>query len=497
MPWETFPIECGGGLITNLPPVQQGIEAPGSAIQLLNFEASIDGGYSRINGYTKWDEDPVPEAADGQILGVKFFDGEVVAVREDAIYSSEGDGWTELIDGRTHTTKHRFTIFNFDGTRKLLGVDGDNFPYTYDKSTLVESAAAEIEGAAFAVAFKDHMFYAVDDLLVFSEPFSHDDFDPGDGAGNIRLPGTITGLIVFREQLFIFTGSTISQLSGTSAASFALSSLAEDIGCEHPDTIQEVAGDIIFLSTDGLRLLSATERIGDFNNLSVSKAIQTNMTAFHREYNDFCSLVIRGKSQYRIMGWSAPQSRQSVKGFIGVQFEAQNPNSFSWSETLGIKAYSADSAVWNNQEYVIFSSDTGYVYRLDVGADFDGVAIESSYWTPYLSITDPRIRKTLYKMHLYLTPTNVVSGVLNIKFNLGESSAIQPAPITFDLGGEVATWNTVNWNQFQWASASDTRLSTQVVGSGFLASLQFRFFDVSDRFSIDTIILEFAQEGRS
>lgn len=495
MAWATFPIECGGGLVTNLPPIQQGVQQPGTATKLLNFEASLSGGYARIDGYVKYDAAEVP--GDGPVLGVKFFDGELVAARDDGVYSSEGAGWTTLIDTRTQTTKHKFTIFNFDGTRKLLGVDGVNPPYVYDGITLAESASTEVDAASYATEFKSHMFYAVGDLLVFSEPFLHDDFDTGDGAGTIRLPGAITGLITFREQLFVFTMRTIHKLSGSSQTDFVLSSVATDIGCIDGDTIKEVAGDVIFLSSDGLRLLSSTERIGDFSNLLATKPIQTQLNEFTNSYLEFSSVVIRTKSQYRLFGWELGQLQNSAQGFIGTQFEAQNPHSFAWTQTLGIKSFCADSEVYNGREIVIFANNTGYVYLMDQGDSFDGEPINASYWTPWLSISDPTIRKNLYKMHLYLTPTTVVEGRVNLKFDLGDIRKIQPEAIFFEIGGTGAKWNQVTWDNFNWASESDTKFVTQVIGSGFLVSLQFEFLSTSGRFNIDTILLEYSDGGRS
>ena len=53
--WQTFPFEFKGGLISNLSPYQQGIQAPGSARILVNYEPSVFGGYRRIEGYDKFD----------------------------------------------------------------------------------------------------------------------------------------------------------------------------------------------------------------------------------------------------------------------------------------------------------------------------------------------------------------------------------------------------------------------------------------------------------
>lgn len=67
--WESFPIEMRGGLITNISPLQQGLTAPGSARRLINFEPSIEGGYRRILGYNKFEEDYLPTYGEPLVQG--------------------------------------------------------------------------------------------------------------------------------------------------------------------------------------------------------------------------------------------------------------------------------------------------------------------------------------------------------------------------------------------------------------------------------------------
>ena len=38
---------------------------------------------------------------------------------------------------------------------------------------------------------------------------------------------------------------------------------------------------------------------------------------------------------------------------------------------------------------------------MDSGNSFDGSAIEAIYESPFMPITDPQIRKTMYKLTLY------------------------------------------------------------------------------------------------
>ena len=62
--WETFPIKLTGGLVTNLGRLEHGLQSPGSATILTNFEPSVNTGYSRILGYNKFSQSVVPGTGD-------------------------------------------------------------------------------------------------------------------------------------------------------------------------------------------------------------------------------------------------------------------------------------------------------------------------------------------------------------------------------------------------------------------------------------------------
>ena len=114
--------------------------------------------------------------------------------------------------------------------------------------------------------------------------------------------------------------------------------ITRDIGCLEGDTIQEIGGDVIFLAPDGLRLLSGTERIGDFGLGVVSKSIQKNLTSFIATNTSFSSVVIREKSQYRLFGFNTNINEESAQGIIATQFSAQGGSSVQFGETRGIRA---------------------------------------------------------------------------------------------------------------------------------------------------------------
>ena len=47
----TFKAVCRGGLNTGVDVLSLGTERPGSAIQLVNYEPNLEGGYRKISGY--------------------------------------------------------------------------------------------------------------------------------------------------------------------------------------------------------------------------------------------------------------------------------------------------------------------------------------------------------------------------------------------------------------------------------------------------------------
>jgi len=167
--WQTHSFEFKGGLITNLSPYQQGFQAPGSARILRNFEPSIFGGYRRVEGYEKFDTNTVTNT--GVIRGIVRYDSKVFACRGDDLFFSSGSGWTQVSDNATYssagvtigggTGKVRFLKYDFDGTEKLMLVDGTGKPFRFDGTTFEQLTAlpSDVSGASFVTNFKNHIVF--------------------------------------------------------------------------------------------------------------------------------------------------------------------------------------------------------------------------------------------------------------------------------------------------------------------------------------------------
>lgn len=576
--WQTFPVSLKGGLVTNISPLQQGVVSPGSARVLINFEPSIEGGYRRIEGYSKYDTNYVPPygfplvdggsqtgtsidldaledepsvgdtltiegvtgtyeiAAGGvsynsgtksatltlttslnsspadnaaitfsntsdTVLGVSSLNGTVLAVRNSTAYRSTGAAWVKMnTTNRSIGSKVRWDRYKFSGTDTIIAVDSTNPPFKFDGSTWTElTVPTEVQAASHVIEFKNHIFYAQSNTIVFSAPFSDTDYTVANGGGSLFLPSDITGMIVFRDQLIIFCRNKIFRLSGDTVSSFEVSPISDDIGCVQEDTIQEVGGDIMFLGPDGLRLLSATERIGDFGFAVASRSIQEDVINLRREQDSFTSCVVRSKSQYRLFGYKTALQYKSSTGFIGTQFADQDASGMAWSKLKGIKAYCADSAYNENtdEELILFSNESGFVYVMESGNTFDGDVIRASFHTPFFSIDDPRRRKTVFKVHTYVDPDGEVVGDATLKFDFDQVGLIQPNKIMFSSSANAGSrYGTAVYGVSRYSGKLTTIFSKLTIGSGFNVSVQYEFNTDSPPFSLDTVVLEYSTEGK-
>lgn len=504
--WQTFALEFNGGLMTNMAPVQQGVQFPGSAVTLRNFEPSVEGGYRRIEGFKKWDSAAL--SGTGAVRGVIEFEQSAIATRGTHVYQSGGSGWTQLTDNATYsssginisgTGRTRFAKHHFGSNDVLIITDGNDKPYKWDGTTFsqITTATGDQDGATHVINHKNHLFFGKSTTLSFSAPFDDSDFTAASGAGTIEFDSAITDLISFREQLIVFTEKSISIINGSSIADFTVQPVTRDIGAVRPDTAQEIGGDIMFLGPDGLRLLSATERNNDFGLAVVSKVIQPTMSEFVRASGSFSSIVIREKSQYRLLGFNESYTDRASRGIIGTQFAGQGGEGMAWAETRGINAFVASSSLNDNTEYILFANTDGYVYQMESGNSFDGTEITASFKTPALSITDPTTRKNLYKAKLFLDPQGGFSSEMSTEFDFGEKDVVQPDEITFsNEAAQVAFYGSAEYGTAVFGGSLQYIFDTQLVGSGNVIAFNFTSTSDDPPYSLDSMLIEYGQYGR-
>ena len=495
---------CQGGLVLNRSTFMM---QPGEALELQNFEPDIEGGYRRINGFSKYVSAVVPQTSSSseKVLMVATFGDLVVAARGEKIFSATagGSSWTERDTGRTSAGTYAFERYNFDGNDKLIVVDGANAPTFFNSAmSATDVSNSDVSGSKFVTAFKSHMFYAgkssTPQTLVFSQPFDEDAFSSGSGAGSIKVDDVITGLKVFRDNLFIFCENRIFKLSGSSSSDFAISAVTRDIGCINGNTIQEFAGDLIFLGPDGLRTVAGTARIGDVELGTISSNVQSIFDDNLSSASQFQSVVIPDRTQYRIFFTKDAVAQNSTKG-IACVLKGQT---FEFSELRGIRPASTDSFVKSGDVIVLHGDySNGYVYRQEQGNTFDGTAILAKYRSPDMTFGDAGIRKHMQRVVVNFKPESSIDADLFLRYDYESKDSARPAAYELDSQDIAAIYGTSTYGTSSsvvgtYGGASQPLFRQSVEGSGFAVALRVNDGGETAPYSLKCFQLEYQVGAR-
>ena len=384
------------------------------------------------------------------------------------------ESWTERDTGRTNAAKYKFERFNFDGSDKFIIVDQANAPTVFNTSlAATDVSTSSVAGAKHVAAFKNHMFYSgmssTPQEVVFSKPFDEDDFTSADGAGSIKVDDTIVALKVFREDLFIFCENRIFKLSGTTSTNFAVTPVTRNIGCVNGDTVQEFAGDLIFLGPDGLRTIAGTARLGDVELGTISSNVQSLFREQLSDSGSFTSLVIPDKTQYRIFFSKSGGAESATTGVICVLKQ----QSFEFAQLKGIKPACTDSVVESGNVIPIHGSFDGYVYRQDQGNTFNGTLVEAKYRSPDLTFGDPGIRKHMQRININYAPESTIDADMFVRYDYESQDSSRPAAYPLDTTDVAGTYGAVSvYGNATYGGPSQPIVRKSVEGSGFAVALR-------------------------
>jgi hypothetical protein len=515
-----FKVNCVGGLDTNRDMLAQPETAPGSAIQLINYEPSTTGGYRRISGYTN---SYGTVTGTGKVLGVAVVEGlndSVFACRAPSAgtnyfykWVNSSSTWSAITTPGTVTTtgvkKVRFIKYNFTA-KKVLLVDGINPAAVYDGTTYTQITHSSAPNSPkYAAVFKNHMFLGGDPTdpynLYFSAPLNETDFSPANGAGVINVGFDIVQLKQFRDDLFIFGKNSIKRITGTSITDFNLIEVTSNLGCVVPDSVVELSGNLVFLGPDGFRPIGATANttVGDTQIETISKKIQFTTAALIQELvtggidvETLSSVVVRKKTQFRLFIPS-----EGIFGLLGGLRQTEQGINFEYSLLFGIPATCTDSGYVGTNEIVLHGDANGKVYLQETGNNFNGDTILSVYQTPYYYFEDPTIRKNFYSISTFLRS----EGNTNIVFSISYD---------FDAVDQQDVWNPTNFSVITTGTAAyfneaiyDNSLAiydgnpspvrkTNINGSGFSIAMKYVTNDTNASHTVQGFVLNYAMNDR-
>ena len=530
---QPYTVACAGGLVTASNAIDL-LKTPGVATELRNFEVSTKGGYRRINGFTKFGGNSAvqPTGSSTIILGaIPYADGVVVCAGTSIYFSQTGTSWMEInrssvsasgvtktafellsVLTRTNQAQCQFALFESAtsdyGT--LVIADGVNKPYAFrmegtgalNTRTFFgeEITVTGTKGVEYITVHDKHLIAAgVEDNL--NTVFFSGTLDPTDftstGSGSIALEDQIKGIKSFRNELFIFCENSIFKLQNiNNSSTIAVIPVTKNVGCLSGHSIQEIAGDLIFLAPDGLRTVAGTARIGDVELGTVSSNIQNIVSDLAESVNIFTinSVVLREKSQYRLFYTNVGADDSTQRGIIGTL----RPNGFEWSETRGLEVTAIGSGFDSSGIEQYYHGDTnGNVYLHDSGADFNGTNILARYTTPNYDYGDLGTLKTLHYLRVSMATEGIVEPDVQIKFDFNSSDVPQPTDL-FDLGivNPPSLFGEAVFNTNKFAGQNNPMIRVPLQGSGTSNNFTVISNDTKPSYTVNGLYVDFIPSGR-
>ena len=529
---QPYTVACAGGLVKASNQIDL-LKTPGVATDLRNFEVSIEGGYRRINGYSKLGSGSaalVSGSADTIHGVIPYGDGVVACASTGIYFSQDGTSWLNIsrssvdasgdnysaFTGRstlTRTGQGKISFSLFEGPTYDYGLlvicDGANEPYYFRmegtgsniNSRTYFSGEITVTSTKFATYSEIHdkhlIVAGVEDNL--STVYYSTLLDPttfnGTGSGSITLSDQIVGIKSFRNELFIFCRNSIFKLQDINGTAVVIP-VAKNIGCLSGYSIQEIGGDLIFLAPDGLRTVAGTARIGDVELGTVSKAIQPIITQLAENIDKYIisSVVIREKSQYRLFYTNTSVINAQQEGIIGTL----RPNGFEWSETRGIEVTSIGAGFNNDGVEKYFHGNTdGYVLVHDSGNDFNGSNILARYATPDYDYGDLGTLKTLHYVRVSCSAEGTVTPALQIKYDFNSQDIPQPtSDFSFGTVNSPAIFAEAVFNTNVFGGTAAPMIRIPVQGSGTSNNFTVVTEDTKAPYKINGLYIDFIPSGR-
>lgn len=510
----------------------------GAAIEAENFEVSPGGGYARIAGFDRYDGRPEPHKAtgtagttaaefaaaklaaalvrrnaiqavpgSGPVRGVVEFAGTVYAFRDSAdgtscrMYRASPAGW-QLVNTPALQPggQYRFSIWNFGGAtglRRLYGCDGKNKAFEFDGTTMTPIATGMAQDApCHVVAHKNHLFLSFGSSLQHSAIANPLSWDPVLGAAEIAMGDDITNLMVApggasNAALMVTTKESVKVLYGNSAADWNLVTLSNETGAYAGSLV--AVGSAFALSRRGVAGIAPDNTFANFNVTTLSQRIPKYIERFAPALRGTTVSYSRNQFVFHFgsgMALAATIGGQGLLGFMPLNFGRAFTAFWSASKEDG-------------EDLILAGGEDGFVYRLNVGTNFDGHAIPARLWLAYAHFKAPRSRKRFRKAVLELTAEGYGTFASSALYDFA-NPAVQPFTSYtpeevsgFDEGGislspSYQLWDATTWDQFFFDGRPVAPVEVKMEGSGETVSLMFASNSaLCERFALHGVILHY------
>jgi hypothetical protein len=457
----------------------------GEAEEIINLHATTQGSWSSDNaGYIHLNTTPL---ASGQTItslyeyqnltGQSF----LMVVAGDSLFTfNESTGEATLIYDEL-TPNRPMNFVTFQGL--LIGCNGSDNPIKWDGSNAVEflqNWPPDILGItpgkpAIAENYSNRVAFSGDadnpSMLYISELENAENFEPdfwSDSPGAIQIsPGDgekITALktlflpLLNEEVLVIFKEQSTYVLSGIDVDTFAVQKVSDEFGAVSHRSLTLVGNELMFLSTEGVTSLSTATAQGNIITQFLSSQIQEQITNLNRnQLSQSFAVHLRNRQEvwWFVADGSSPQNQTVLVYNYGINR--------AWSKRQGIVA--SCGTVLNGKLYT--GNYEGVVQQQLKGNSYNGQPIPWLYRSGFNDFENPRLRKRIKDIQLFLKQISRVDVTVNMYWNLRRGSQNRQSRICTVIPDSASiTYEQATYGQDYYNRAGTSAFTLVPAGSG-------------------------------
>ena len=384
--------------------------------------------------------------AEDQSLGYLTLSGVTGTFTDNATITG-GAGGAAVADGANYTyslsyggryaTSQPYNFTNIESNESVFGADGVNDAFEFDGTSYIPifDPNADTEKPKFVKIHQNRLqlFYpgGVFEYSVSGQPRV---FNSLLGAGSYATGSEIVGAHVIHgnaEAVFCENSTWLLLGDGiyddeTATRNWTFYEHDSNVGATQWSIAER--GNAYFVSNGEVRFLQATDTTSGYSSTPVFTNFQSEISSNCE--NISCSIWCREKGQYRIF-YADDNIYSGGASFLTISGDSQIGG---MSISYGKQVRNCWSAVESGVEKMFFTSDDGYLYRMDSGNSFDGSEITGSFRTPFYNYGSPGVEKMFQNMVIEFDAPVSITGnttfTYTVNYDYGSIDAPTPSPQT-------------------------------------------------------------------
>lgn len=368
--------------------------------------------------------------------------------------------------------KFEFQSYNFSGATGsifMYGVSGVDMGFCFDGTCIYPiPTGMSDDKPTHLIAHLLHLFYAFPKgSLQHSAPGTPLVWSVVVGAGELSTGDGITGFFtIVGQALTVFNRNATYLLYGTSSLNWELKPHSYESGAIEW-SIQGMPLPV-YVDDRGLTTLSTTSSYGDFKLATISRPIDPLLRS--KKALAVASIRVKDKNQYRLL-------MSDGTGIIGTLYNSKviGFTRFSYGININTATSTEDSS---GNEVLFLGGSNGYIYKVDSGTSFDGLAVEAVLRIPFNHLKSPRNQKRFRMTVLELDAPNQVNIYFTSEYSYGNADTPRELTRTYDVRTGGGYWEEDNWESFAWSGQAVGTAEAKMYGRGTNVGMTIRTEDI-------------------